>query len=275
MDGESDGLLRTMDATTTNSQRARNAPFAFTLIELLVVLAIIAILAALLLPLLSRSKASALGAQCTSNHRQLVLVWRMYCDDHQDQLCSLTNWVVGDMSKLREATNALLLVDPLQSLFARYNITTASLYKCPGDRSAHVRSVSMNNRLHPNASYWVDGIGTNYEIFTRNQQILVPTKIYVTLDERSDTINDNSFCVDMSNTGNADGTGANNPYWLIDYPASYHNASGRFSFADGHVEAHRWLEPTTLVRLGEAEAAHTSLTDRDAKWLQEHCTYLK
>jgi prepilin-type processing-associated H-X9-DG protein len=79
----------------------------------------------------------------------------------------------------------------------------------------------------------------------------------------------------MSNTGRADGTGANNPYWMIDYPAGYHNGSGRFSFADGHVENHRWLEPTTLVPLGQAHATHTSATDRDVKWLQDHCTYLK
>jgi prepilin-type processing-associated H-X9-DG protein len=98
------------------------------------------------------------------------------------------------------------------------------------------------------------------------------------VDERSDTINDGSLCVDMSNTGSADGTGTSNPYWMCDYPASYHNGSGRFSFADGHAEAHRWLEPTTLVplvwgqRLGPT---HTSATDRDAQWLQGHCTYLK
>jgi prepilin-type processing-associated H-X9-DG protein len=28
-------------------------------------------------------------------------------------------------------------------------------------------------------------------------------------------------------------------------PASYHNDSGILSFVDGHVEAHRWLDPQT------------------------------
>jgi prepilin-type N-terminal cleavage/methylation domain-containing protein len=256
-------------------KQTRDGLFAFTLMELLMVIAIIAILAALLLPALSQAKASARGTQCTSNHRQLVLAWHMYSDDHLDQLCSLTNWVVGDMSNPLESTNAALLVDPRKSLFARYSITSSSIYKCPGDRSTRVRSVSMNNRLHPNALYWVDGAGTNYEVFIRSQEIRVPAQIYVTLDERSDTINDNSLCVDMSNTGNADGVGTSNPYWLIDYPAGYHGKSGRFSFADAHVEAHRWVEPTTLVSLGEAKPAHTSATDRDVKWLQDHCTYLK
>jgi prepilin-type processing-associated H-X9-DG protein len=63
---------------------------------------------------------------------------------------------------------------------------------------------------------------------------------------------------------------------MIDFPAGYHGGSGRFSFADGHVDAHRWLESTTLVPLGQAEAStYTSATDRDAQWLQEHCTFLR
>ncbi len=262
--------METMDFLKKHRQRP-----AFTLLELLVVIAIIAILAALLLPVLSRSQITAQGAKCLSNHRQLILAWSMYCDDNNDQLPVLENWVAGDMSDPFDATNTALLIDPQQSALARY-VPVAGIYKCPGDKSDFVRSVSMNNRMNPTLpGFWLHGGGEPYEIFQKSQQIRIPADIYVTVDERSDTINDGGLCVDMSNTGNADGDGASDPYWLADYPAGYHNGSGRFSFADGHVAGHRWLETTTLVPLGQAHPTHTSTTDRDAQWLQNHCTYLK
>lgn len=247
---------------------------AFTLIELLVVIAIIAILAALLLPVLSRSEATAKGAKCTNNHRQLILAWGMYCHDNDDRIPVLEDWVAGNMSDPFDATNTSLLVDPEQSVLARY-VPVAGIYKCPGDTSIFARSVSMNGRMNPMLpGYWLHGGGDQYVIFTKSQQIRTPSDIWVTVDERSDTINDGALCVDMSNTGNADGTGTTDPYWLVDYPAGYHNGSGRFSFADGHVESHRWLEPTTLVPLGQAhDPSYTSATDRDVQWLQSHCTY--
>ena len=260
-----------------------------TLLELLVTIAVIAILAALLLPALGRAKAVAQGATCASNLRQLLHAWYMYSDDSRGELPSnadgqdgmgvFTNWVAGTMSRPTDATNTALLVAPQQSALAPY-LPAPGVYKCPGDRSRFVRSVSMNCRLNPTRIHgtpaFTAGGNSRYATFRRSQEIAQPAGIFVFLDERSDSINDGYFGVDMSNTGTRDGTGSSDPYWIIDYPADYHNGAAEISFADGHVEAHRWLEPTTLIPLGGAKpGSHTSPTDRDVHWLQDHCTYLR
>lgn len=58
----------------------------FTLIELLVVIAIIAILAALLLPALKKAKSAATRASCSSQIKQIGLVFMEYAADYNEFL---------------------------------------------------------------------------------------------------------------------------------------------------------------------------------------------
>jgi prepilin-type N-terminal cleavage/methylation domain-containing protein len=58
----------------------------FTLIELLTVIAIIGILAAIIIPTVGKVRATALGAQCSSNLRQLGQQLNLYANDSKGYL---------------------------------------------------------------------------------------------------------------------------------------------------------------------------------------------
>ena len=62
---------------------------------------------------------------------------------------------------------------------------------------------------------------------------------------------------------------------IVDYPASYHNGAGGFSFADGHSEIKKWNDPRTIPALkrGEELALDVpSANNPDVFWMQERST---
>ena len=60
---------------------------------------------------------------------------------------------------------------------------------------------------------------------------------FVLLDEHPDGINAGGFANMMVESSAA--------ARIIDYPASYHNGAGGISFADGHAEIRKWVDPRT------------------------------
>jgi prepilin-type N-terminal cleavage/methylation domain-containing protein len=98
---------------------------AFTLIELIVVIAIIGVLAALLLPVLSRAKEAARGANCLSNLHQIGIGLQLYVQDNNNKLPFMRD-------KSLTTTNSLPSPDKVLSSQLSGN---KNIWRCPSDRN--------------------------------------------------------------------------------------------------------------------------------------------
>lgn len=282
----------------THSPRKANNVAAFTLIELLVVIAIIAILAGMLLPALAGAKNKAVGIKCMGNTRQLMLAWRMYAEDSSDELPfgyvapgnprSQYAWVQGTMDLGNPASpdnwNPDLHIR--KSPLAKYTGDALEIWRCPADKSTglnrgqrvpRVRSVSMNNWVGGNGTDLTrldGGWGADWRVYRKGSDMNDPgpSKTWVLLDEREDSINDSFWVTSMDGYPNPAQTK------IVDYPASYHNKAGGFAFADGHSEIKRWKDSRTIPNLRPGQALPLNVAspnNQDMVWLQERSTRRK
>src|SRR5262245_42968906 len=225
---------------------------AFTIIELLLVIAIIAVLVSLLMPAISKARMHAVDLQCRNQIRQLMLAWHLYADDNDgrvapNRLNSVGSWVGGIMGfdvLDTDSTNIHKLVDPRWAKLGPY-VRAAKVFKCASDRSnvnygwtanPRVRSYSMNGAVGFQLGDAPLKHSQGWKTYKRSSDMTSPgpSQLWVLTEEHPDGIGDCVFSVDLEERGAR--------ARFISVPAHYHNAAANFSFADGHVERHRWLE---------------------------------
>jgi len=227
----------------------------FTLVELLVVIAIIGILAALLMSALASAKAKAQRMICLNNLKQLAAAWVMYAGDNQGQLPScvpyhlpiatnLNAWVLGNAETapqdpaygqldpgVVDATNADCLSRGTLFSYAK----SPGVYRCPLDHRMldgvpYVRNYSMNNWMNGlSPALWVAGLDDTREVYKKDSQLPLPSRLFVFMDEDPSTVNDALFVV-IIDPG----------YGMNDFPTRAHKTAYPLSFADGHAEAFKW-----------------------------------
>ena len=262
--------------------RNSEVPFAFTLIELLVVVAIISILASLLLPALASGKQKAKRIQCINNHHQLAMTWMLYTTDSDDWLASngICNpestanklWVQGAFVHTVANTNTDYMMNPQYAQFANY-LKSPKVYLCPTDRD----TVKVNNAVYPKfRSYsmnaylgwkgtWEPRLSSNYKIFTtfgRMNNAVMPKGMFLFQDVNPDSICWPFFGVQMDTD------------LFFNFPGSSHSRGTVMSFADTHVEWHRWQDARTIFPNSPNYHTHSDASpgNADLAWMRDRTT---
>ena len=220
----------------------------FTLIELLVVIAIIAVLMAMLMPAMNRAKEQGKRATCLNNLKQLALAWIMYADNNDDKLiCGDTGeytymyvageehyketpWVKKDWDQsatLQTKTTAILT----GALYPYTN--TIKVYKCPTVGKTTLRTYSMVDAM--NCKGWSGGDMEGAEMIKRRSLIKEPTYRYAFMDDGG---------TGLAAMGGWTCYVKRDRWW--DPPPIRHGDGTNFSYADGHSDYVKWMDPRTL-----------------------------
>lgn len=232
---------------------------AFARADLIAVLAVVAVVGTLHFAALGNQSITADAAVCLSNFKRLIRGWQLYADDNGGRLARayhgsfttppdpgwIGGWLTWDIST--HNTNTLFLIDDRWSLLGAYVGQDAAVFHCPADQfvSQVQRLRGLTHRVrNVSGNIGIGGVNTDTgpldpiykRILTVSDFIFPsPAETWVHLEEHPDSVNDAAFFNPQAN-------------WWIDQPGTFHAGATTFSFADGHVEIHRWQDSLSIPR---------------------------
>ena len=133
-----------------------------------------------------------------------------------------------------------------------------------------IRSYSMNCYMGLSSQTFAEGQPFNfslseYPIYLKSSQLaaISPGSRFVFMDVNPGNICSPAFGVDMDQD------------IFFHYPSYLHNNSGVVAFSDGHVEAHKWLDPRTRKSVPDGQFwghGDPSPGNVDLKWIRQQTT---
>ena len=270
------------------------SPRAFARPDLAALSAILLLLAFLALPLAAHNRFVSPAIVCMANMRYLTVAWKLYASDNGGRLVenyqgadadqgsiirqsrgSAAPWACGweNWRSSSDNTNTLFIRDPKFARLSPYLTARSNVHKCPADIylsaaqkalgwTERVRSVSLNATLGlPEAK---GPFNPTYTLAKKLSDLRFPSPAETAafLDEHPDSVNDPAYWPPFGDQS-----------WM-DFPGNFHDGAATISFADGHVEFHRWVGPMRSAPV--TFFSSTSLSsppqpgDPDIHWMSYH-----
>src|SRR5262249_22031887 len=132
--------------------------------------------------------------------------------------------------------------------------------------------IAMNDAVGLYASGSFLPVSEGWRVYRKINDLTAPgpSRLWIIAEQHPDSINDGRLAVDCQSPGSAAP--------LIDFAANFHNHSCSFSFADGHAELRRWVDPVStppnrycgcLAHYAENGYFVSCPNSPDLAWLQE------
>lgn len=252
----------------------------FTLIELLVVIAVIAILMAILMPALQRAREQGQRAVCLSTLKQLTLAWTLYADENDGKIVNGCTGYSNDGQHPKELTWAgkcwdqynvrggtrlsrQTQIDAIKSgaFWQGKYINEIGAFACPTGIKDEMLTYNPFDGINglPRADTYsgttgLKGPNGKKLWLKKTSEINQPSTRLAFIDEGWAT--PDSFATWWS---------SNWTWW--DNPPCRHGDGTDISFADAHVEYHKWKGVTTVKFGREHKDYHADgfapVTDED------------